>query len=234
MMWQKFREFINQQFKINLTDKHISQFKLYLKELIDCSKKFNLTSITEPEKILYLHFADSLAGNVFLCKETECKIADIGSGAGFPGLPLKIVYPEIQLTAVESTKKKALFIDHISRKLKLKKVEILNCRAEELCRKEEYLNKFDLVLFRAVSSNIQNCIDIAVKLLKKSPSPTPLPPVDRIKLSGSGKAVFWASKQSISKFDSIPPCYKVLKPHFEYILPRENKCRYIVAIKTEL
>jgi len=124
------------------------KFEVYLRELIDWNNKFNLTSITEPEEIRKKHFDDSL----LLLKSLDLKhesVIDIGAGAGFPGIPLKIARPDIRLTLVEATKKKVEFMEQLVARLGLKGVELVWGRAEEVTvgRREQ----FDLAIARAVA-----------------------------------------------------------------------------------
>jgi len=120
-------------------------FNLYLEELIEWNKKFNLTSITDPQQIKIKHFEDSLS----LLKVINLKdqsVIDIGSGAGFPGIPLKIACPEIKLTLLEATRKKTEFLKHIVKVLNLQGVEIVWGRAEEKAKPI-----YDIALARAVA-----------------------------------------------------------------------------------
>ncbi|MBI3610756.1 MAG: 16S rRNA (guanine(527)-N(7))-methyltransferase RsmG [Nitrospirae bacterium] len=115
-----------------LTDHQINQFLNYLADLKEWNRRINLTSITTNEEIVEKHFLDSLAGLQAIKKHTGRTMLDIGAGAGFPGLPLKISFPEIRLTLVESSQKKAAFLHHLVGKLKLSETTVLNRRAETL------------------------------------------------------------------------------------------------------
>ncbi|OGC11820.1 hypothetical protein A3K48_04945 [candidate division WOR-1 bacterium RIFOXYA12_FULL_52_29] len=123
-------------------------FEVYLKELIEWNKKFNLTSITDPEEVRRKHFDDSL----LLLRSLDLNdgsVIDIGAGAGFPGIPLKIARPRIRLTLIEATKKKVEFMRHLVSLLDLQDVEVVWGRAEEALagRREQ----FDLAVARAVA-----------------------------------------------------------------------------------
>jgi len=126
-------------------DKH---FDLYLNELIAWNKKFNLTAITDPDEIRQKHFADSLL-LLDIVKLTDQAVVDVGAGAGFPGLPLKIACPGIKLTLVEATKKKVAFLDHIIKLLGLNDCAAVWSRAEDYAA--EHREKFDLAVARAVA-----------------------------------------------------------------------------------
>lgn len=125
-------------------------FNLYLQELIEWNKKFNLTAITDPEEIRLKHFDDSLT-ILQTIKLTNESVVDIGTGAGFPGIPLKIACPEIKLTLIEATRKKTEFLKHIVARLDLKNVEIIWGRAEEISRQGKYRGKFALAVSRAAA-----------------------------------------------------------------------------------
>ena len=123
-------------------------FEIYLRELLEWNKKFNLTSITDPEEIRLKHFEDSLL-LLQAVPLTDQTVIDVGAGAGFPGIPLKIACPEIKLTLLEGTRKKTEFLKHIVSVLSLQEVEIAAARAEDFAKeKREY---FDLAVSRAVA-----------------------------------------------------------------------------------
>jgi len=129
----------------------IQQFLLYRQELLEWNTRFNLTAITDPEEILIKHFLDSLS-LLLVCNEPRARLLDIGSGAGFPGLVLKIVRPDWQVTLLEATGKKVAFLRHMIEILQLTAVEAVHGRAEELAYKAEYRASFDVVTARAVAS----------------------------------------------------------------------------------
>jgi 16S rRNA (guanine527-N7)-methyltransferase len=123
-------------------------FETYLKELLEWNKKFNLTAITDPEEIQTKHFEDSLSLLQAIPLTSE-RVIDIGSGAGFPGIPLKIKCPNIKLTLVEATKKKVEFLKHIVKNLELKDVEAIWGRAEEVAKEKR--EQYDIAVARAVA-----------------------------------------------------------------------------------
>ena len=133
-----------EQSGITLTDEQTAQFDLYANLLIEWNQRFNLTAITDKEGIYVKHFLDSLLlKRDFKDGDTLC---DIGSGAGFPGIPLKIVYPQLHVYLMEPTGKKCTFLAEVIRQLDLRDIDILNCRREEY--KE---NRFDYTTARGVS-----------------------------------------------------------------------------------
>jgi len=140
---------------IKLNARQIKQFDLYYQELVEWNKKINLTAITDGSSVQIKHFLDSLTITLALPEEESARpdfnIVDIGTGAGFPGVPLKILFPQPRLVLIEPTTKKTAFLHHIIRKLELENVEVLNSRAEEAAHLPLYREQFGLVLSRAVA-----------------------------------------------------------------------------------
>jgi len=141
---------------LELSSTQTKQFELYYQELLEWNKRINLTSITDYEEVQIKHFFDSITVTLALAKEDMDKpglsIIDIGTGAGFPGLPLKILLDQSRLVLLDSIAKKAAFLCHLSQKLELSNVEIVTGRAEEIARLPLYRQQFDLVVSRAVAS----------------------------------------------------------------------------------
>jgi 16S rRNA (guanine527-N7)-methyltransferase len=138
-------------FDITLSPEQISQFEIYARELVEWSARINLTAITDPQGIQVRHFLDSLSIVKAVPLRPGLRVIDVGTGAGFPGLPLKIVYPDLRLTLLEATGKKVAFLDHVVTSLGLKDVETLHARAEEAGHQTAHRAKYDLVLARAVA-----------------------------------------------------------------------------------
>lgn len=136
---------------LELSEAQLEQFLRYRQELLDWNTRINLTAITDPEEVLLKHFLDSLS-LLTVYDQPRCCFLDIGSGAGFPGLPLKIVRPQWQVTLLEATGKKVTFLQHSIETLQLKDVVAVHGRAEELAHKAEYRTAFDVVTARAVAS----------------------------------------------------------------------------------
>jgi 16S rRNA (guanine527-N7)-methyltransferase len=133
-----------------LNPSQISALQRYETELIAWNQRFNLTAIRDVEQIRIKHFLDSLTC-LKVIREPVGKVIDVGTGAGFPGLPLKIVYPSIQLTLVESVGKKAEFCQHIIHQLGLEGVEVIQERAEALGQIKKHRQQYDWALARAVA-----------------------------------------------------------------------------------
>lgn len=128
-----------------------SQLDIYLKELLAWNEAVNITAITDPEQIKLKHFEDSLTVLEAL-PSTAKKIIDIGTGAGFPGLMLKIAQPELEITLVDSVQKKVAFLDHMIEVLSLKGVTALAARAETLAHDPAYREQYDVAVGRAVAA----------------------------------------------------------------------------------
>jgi len=148
------REFANQVHTligIRLSAAQLYALEIYERELLDWNARFNLTAIQETEKIRTKHFLDSLTCLSVMRESSMERVIDIGTGAGFPGLPLKIVSPNMRLTMVESVGKKAGFCRHVSVVLGLQHVEVLQERAEVIGQLSEHRQQYDWALARAVA-----------------------------------------------------------------------------------
>ncbi len=139
---------------IDLNGEQVERFKTYYDELVSWNESVNLTAVTGREEVQTRHFLDSLAvasalpANVL---DGADKLLDVGTGAGFPGLPLKIAYPRIDLTLLEATAKKTTFLNHVADKLGLEGVTVVTGRAEEEAHRPEMREQFGTVLSRAVA-----------------------------------------------------------------------------------
>jgi 16S rRNA (guanine527-N7)-methyltransferase len=140
---------------LQLSPRQFEQFHIYYQELLDWNRRLNLTAITDYEGAQIKHFLDSLTVTLAWqqpISSTYFRIIDVGTGAGIPGIPLKILWPSIKLVLLDSTAKKAVFLHHLKQKLGLDNVEIVVGRAEEVARETRYREEFDVVLSRAVAS----------------------------------------------------------------------------------
>lgn len=141
-----------QAFGVTLTDKQIEQFEKYYELLVEWNKVMNLTGITEFDEVMQKHFVDSAAAAKYVEMEKVNSLIDVGTGAGFPGIPLKIVYPHIQVTFLDSLNKRIKFLEEVVDNLGLTGIETVHGRAEDAAKKAEYREQFDLSVSRAVAN----------------------------------------------------------------------------------
>ncbi|MBU2567641.1 MAG: 16S rRNA (guanine(527)-N(7))-methyltransferase RsmG [Elusimicrobia bacterium] len=184
-IWQGFKNFLLNEFGIPVNDGQVELFKRFLDELLVWGKKFNITKILEPVEIIYLHFADSLAGAAALRKMADGSFSgsgfsavDVGTGAGFPGLPLKILFPQMELLLVESVKKKAVFLEHIIGALGVENTTVACNRAEDIVRDAVQRGKYDFSFARALKK-----FDESARLCLPF-------------LKNGGTALFWQTEKS--------------------------------------
>lgn len=152
-----------QELGISLTVEQINSMFIYLTELKKWNQKINLTAINDEKDIIIKHLLDSLSFLHGFTPAPGLRLLDMGSGAGFPALPIKIAHPELSIIMVESVKKKASFLRHIIRTLKLTETEVLDTRTEELS--DSILSSCDIVTARAFS-NMKAALSAGVPLLK--------------------------------------------------------------------
>jgi 16S rRNA (guanine527-N7)-methyltransferase len=139
-------------FNVHLTRRQVMALTTYEKELMEWNQKFNLTAIRDTESIRTKHFLDSFSSVLAWKASPPSNLIDVGTGAGFPGVPLKILYPNLKLTLVESVGKKAKFCQHITRLLGLEDVNIIQARAEDLGQNMQHREKYDWAVARAVAN----------------------------------------------------------------------------------
>lgn len=158
-------EFIEELKKINisLNQNQLDQLENYYNLVVEKNKVMNLTGITEKKEFYLKHFYDSLTINKIIDLNKIETLCDIGSGAGFPGIVLKIVFPHIKITLVDSLNKRITFLNEVIEKLNLKNIEAINARAEQFSNKNE--EKYDLVTARAVAQ-LQILLECSIKLVK--------------------------------------------------------------------
>lgn len=137
---------------ISLSESLIERFIIYYEMLIEKNKVMNLTAITDFDEVFEKHFADSLSLIMAIDLRQELSVMDLGTGAGFPGIPLKIVFPQLKITLADSLNKRILFLDEVIQKLELENIETVHGRAEDLARRQEYRESFDLCVSRAVAN----------------------------------------------------------------------------------
>lgn len=136
---------------IVLSDEQMHQFQQYFQELVEWNNKMNLTAITDEEGVYLKHFYDSISAAFFQDFSKPLHVVDVGAGAGFPSIPIKICFPHLKISIVDSLNKRISFLQHLSTTLKLTNVSLFHDRAESFAKKKEHREKYDLVLARAVA-----------------------------------------------------------------------------------
>ena len=151
-------------FDFHFSVEQLEQFFAYMNLLIEWNEKMNLTAIIEPDEIILKHFIDSIT----ILKEIESnsKIIDVGTGAGFPGVPLSIMKPTIKITLADSLNKRLTFLKEVVDELDLKNIEIIHARVEELGQSKKYRESFDVATSRAVA-NLSTLSEYLIPLVKK-------------------------------------------------------------------
>ena len=152
MELEKFSEIINKKIKylsININNIQINRLYIFMNLLIEWNKKYNLTAILEPEEIITKHFIDSLTICDLIKKNSN--IIDVGTGAGFPGIPVKIINEQLDITLLDSLNKRINFLENVIDELKLQNTIAIHSRAEDLGKDNKYREQFDYVTSRAVA-----------------------------------------------------------------------------------
>lgn len=150
---------------VTLTDDAVERFDIYAQMLVERNKVMNLTAITESDDIVRKHFVDSLSLLSVVDIPENARVIDVGTGAGFPGIPLMIARPDLKMTLLDSTKKRLGFIEDVSRETSLEP-ELLHSRAEDAGKSEDYREKYDLATARAVS-NLRDLSEYCLPFVKK-------------------------------------------------------------------
>ena len=199
---------------ITLSDRQLKQFDIYFKFLVEYNNYVNLTAITDEEDVYIKHFYDSiLVGQVLDLTKVET-ICDVGSGAGFPSIPLKIVYPNLKVTIVDGLDKRITFLKQLVSKLELDNVTLVHGRAEEYAK--DHRESFDVVTARAVArANILN--ELCIPLVK----------VGGYFISMKGKN----AEEEINEGNSLKILNAQIEKQNEYFLPKEESKRVLLLIK---
>ncbi len=201
---------------IELSEKQISQFKDYFSLLVEWNEKINLTSIIEQEEVYLKHFYDSLTLVKAIDFSNYESLCDVGSGAGFPGIPLKIIFPELEVTLIDSLQKRINFLDIVIHNLKLEKIEAIHSRIEEYGEKNR--EKYDIVTARAVSS-LNVLLEYTIPL---------------VKIKGYFIAMKSAYKEEIKSSKKAIEIMKVkVDKVIEFELPIERSLRSLIVLKKE-
>ena len=159
-------------FGLEISEQQLEQFDLYYDLLVEKNKVMNLTAITEFDDVLLKHFLDSVSlyhlcqgGMLSSEKWNQSSVVDLGTGAGFPGIPLKIMFPKLKMTLMDSLNKRILFLQDVIQQLGLQKIEAIHGRAEDLARNKLYREQFDFCVSRAVA-NISTLSEYCLPFVK--------------------------------------------------------------------
>ncbi|MDY4892774.1 MAG: 16S rRNA (guanine(527)-N(7))-methyltransferase RsmG [Agathobacter sp.] len=153
------------ELNIDLSDNQVNQFLTYYEMLIDKNKVINLTAITDFDEVVEKHFIDSLALIKIINLDQQLSILDLGTGAGFPGIPLKIAFPKLKVILADSLNKRLVFLDEVISSLDLKNISTVHGRAEDLARMNLYRENFDLCVSRAVA-NLSTLSEYCIPFVK--------------------------------------------------------------------
>lgn len=151
------------EIEILLDEEQVYQFYHYMQLLLAWNEKINLTAIVEPEEIILKHFIDSMTIAKYINKNT--KLIDVGTGAGFPGIPLKIIRKDIEITLLDSLNKRIVFLQEVKQQLNLSKIDAVHSRIEEFGRNKKYREAFDYATSRAVA-NLSTLSEYLIPMVK--------------------------------------------------------------------
>lgn len=208
-----------EQFQIILSDTQKEQFLKYYELLVEWNGFMNLTAITEFDDVMKKHFADSLSiVKAYSEIRTEkLKVIDIGTGAGFPGIPLKIVFPQIELTLLDSLQKRLKFLQEVIDQLGLGEVELIHGRAEDFCKPSMKREQYDLCVSRAVA-NLATLSELCLPYVKVG-----------------GKFIPYKSEKAEEEVKAAKKAIGLLggevKDQIEFELPESNIGRTLVVIE---
>lgn len=207
------------EFQIDLTEEQINQFIEYYEILVEWNSFMNLTAITEFNEVMKKHFVDSLSLVKALpeIRKKEYTLIDVGTGAGFPGVPLKIVFPNLKILLLDSLNKRVSFLNEVINKLKLENVEAVHGRAEDYARNKEFRESFNICVSRAVA-NLSTLSEYCIPFIKKD-----------------GYFVSYKSEKISEELDNAYKAIEILGGNYErqaeFYLPDSDIYRNLVVIK---
>lgn len=199
---------------VRFSVEQMEQFYKYMNLLIEWNEKMNLTAIIEPSEIILKHFIDSIT----ILKDIKdgSTLVDVGTGAGFPGIPLSIMNPTLKITLVDSLNKRLIFLQEVIKELNLKNVELIHARAEEFGRNKKYREKFDIATSRAVA-NLATLSEYLLPLVKIN-----------------GQAISMKAGNASQEIEEAQKAIKTLGGHInridEFYLPQTDIARTIIII----
>ena len=196
---------------IELSEVQITQFKKYFELLVEWNEKMNLTAITDLEGVYLKHFYDSISPSFYFDFTKVTSVCDVGAGAGFPSIPIKICFPHLHVTIVDSLNKRITFLNHLSEELNLENMEFVHARAEEFGQQATYRERFDVVTARAVA-RLSVLSELCIPLAKQGGSFVALK-------AAAGAEELKDAKKAISTLGAS------LKEEFSFLLPVEESER---------
>ncbi|RFU66968.1 16S rRNA (guanine(527)-N(7))-methyltransferase RsmG [Bacillus sp. V59.32b] len=211
----QFQELLREK-GIELSSFQLEQFDTYYQLLIEWNEKMNLTAITDKEEVYLKHFYDSISAAFYFDLSKPLKLCDVGAGAGFPSVPLKICFPNLHISIVDSLNKRISFLEHLAKSLKLGHVSFYHDRAETFGQKAEHRESYDLVTARAVA-RMSVLSELCLPLVKKNGT------FVAMKASSTNEELD-AGKKAIGILGG-----KVKQIH-HFLLPMENSERNIIII----
>ena len=213
------QEAARSQLGLQLTRRQIESFRAYASELIAWNERDNLTAITDPQDIEIKHFLDSLTCLLAIKPRGGDRLVDVGTGAGFPGLPMRIACPQIRLTLVEATGKKAEFCRHVVRQLGLEGVEVHHARIEDLGHAAGHRERYDWAVARAVAQ-LPVLVEYMLPLLRVG-----------------GKAIAQKGETGPAEAQAAEEALRLLGGRVDSLvpveLPRVSESRYLVVISKQ-
>lgn len=201
---------------INLSPQQLQQFATYYKLLVEWNEKMNLTAIKEEEEVYLKHFYDSISATFYDDFTRPLTLIDVGAGAGFPSIPIKICFPHLTVHIVDSLNKRIGFLTHLAERLELKNVAFFHDRAETFAHKKEHRQRYDLAIARAVA-RLPVLLELCLPLVRKGGS--------FIAMKGaSGKEELLESKKALAILGG-----ELVERH-SFMLPFEESAREIIRI----
>ena len=202
---------------VSLTKKQIDQFLIYYEMLVEWNEKINLTAITEFQDVMKKHFVDSVSLIKAYDITKNVNVIDVGTGAGFPGLALKIAYPQLQVTLLDSLNKRILFLNAVIEKLNLSGIDTIHGRAEDYAKPGKLREKFDLCVSRAVA-NLSTLSEYCLPFVKKG-----------------GMFISYKSEKISEEMEMAENAISILggnvKNQVEFMLPDSNIYRNLFVIE---
>lgn len=204
---------------IQLTEQQLEQYERYYETLVEWNEKMNLTAITEKGEVYLKHFFDSLTAGFYFDFRQEFSLCDVGAGAGFPSIPLKIAFPDIHVTIVDSLNKRIQFLEHLAKELRLENVRFIHDRAESFGQLKEHRESYDVVTARAVA-RMSVLTELCLPLVKVGGT--------FIAMKGSsGQEELQTGKKAITLLGGA------VKEKYSFLLPMEESERNIFLITKE-